>query len=365
MFRPVRAPRSSSAVRGYPFQVRCECPRYSQTKVELRLSKALQYGSNLYVVGNTEALGAWNTSRAQPLTWSEGDVWQGVVEICKGDQIEYKYLIRSKDGLQEEWQPGVNQVLCVEDAIEMLTVHDVWDFSTDGRELVCQPESVEGGVETHTVHSQDKSLPKSKASSGEPLHAGRSISAVHVELQLCWKVPFGCGLCVVGSAEQLGAWEASAGREMQWSDGDVWTASFEATTGDVVEYKYIVVGRSGAAQQIEWQQGPNQELCLEAGARGVAVADSWKRDRPREVDVAWEAATVVAEGAAGSSSPGAPKGGRDGGGAVEQQLPPLPEVLAPSGRLTTAMSVMELKDELRGLGLDSRGRKPELVRRLV
>ena len=35
-------------------------------------------------------------------------------------------------------------------------------------------------------------------------------------------VPFGSSVAVVGSSAKLGAWDAAAGLELQWRDGDVW-----------------------------------------------------------------------------------------------------------------------------------------------
>ena len=49
-----------------------------------------------------------------------------------------------------------------------------------------------------------------------------SNAAVTTRFSVKRSVPFGSSVAVVGSSAKLGAWDAAAGLELQWRDGDVW-----------------------------------------------------------------------------------------------------------------------------------------------
>jgi hypothetical protein len=44
----------------------------------------LHFGHEICVVGGAKEFGAWNPGKAFALTWSEGDVWKGDVELTVG-----------------------------------------------------------------------------------------------------------------------------------------------------------------------------------------------------------------------------------------------------------------------------------------
>ena len=45
-----------------------------------------------------------------------------------------------------------------------------------------------------------------------------------VRFNLPYRCNFGQHLCVVGSGEVLGQWDLAQAVQMEWSEGDVWTA---------------------------------------------------------------------------------------------------------------------------------------------
>ena len=48
------------------------------------------------------------------LAWSEGDMWNVVVELPAGSVVEYKYVVLDKGGMHAiAWQRGNNSVLAV------------------------------------------------------------------------------------------------------------------------------------------------------------------------------------------------------------------------------------------------------------
>ena len=53
-------------------------------KVDFKVPLHLAFGRQLTIVGDCVPLGTWDPSSAVALTWTEGDIWQGSVEIPTG-----------------------------------------------------------------------------------------------------------------------------------------------------------------------------------------------------------------------------------------------------------------------------------------
>jgi alpha-amylase len=54
------------------------------------------WGQNVFIVGNTAALGNWNPASAVALSSTGYPVWSGTVNLPAGTSVEYKYI--KKDG---------------------------------------------------------------------------------------------------------------------------------------------------------------------------------------------------------------------------------------------------------------------------
>ncbi len=72
-----------------------------------RCNYVTQPGQRLYVVGDLDELGAWNPARALPLAYG-GAHWEAPVDVCKDQQIRYKYLVEDATG--RHWEVGNDHV---------------------------------------------------------------------------------------------------------------------------------------------------------------------------------------------------------------------------------------------------------------
>lgn len=72
-----------------------------------------------------------------------------------------------------------------------------------------------------------------------------------------------------------GAWQLSEALQLQWSEGDQWTAVAELPAGRILEYKYVLVDSSNS-QGLSWQQGNNSVLALRQDDREVCVSLLWQ-----------------------------------------------------------------------------------------
>lgn len=101
--------------------------------VTFRIKYKCKFGQELCIVGDDEALGAWNMQNAIPLKWSDGNIWVGCVELIERQKVQYKYVVRNGDMSIERWQEGNNVVLEVPDLEHQdgeeacrLEVQDFW-----------------------------------------------------------------------------------------------------------------------------------------------------------------------------------------------------------------------------------------------
>jgi alpha-amylase len=65
------------------------------------------WGQNVFVVGNTPALGNWDPANAVALSSATYPTWQATVSLPAGTAVQYKYL--KKDGAQVIWESDPNR----------------------------------------------------------------------------------------------------------------------------------------------------------------------------------------------------------------------------------------------------------------
>ncbi len=121
--------------------------------IKFAVSKVVEFGSRLLIVGSTDNLGQWDASQAVALEWNDGHVWQGEIDVPLSDllnataddpddpddpdasgvvrnqtALEYKYVIQSKDG-GLHWMEGENlHIPAIEYGTTALVVQDSWGF---------------------------------------------------------------------------------------------------------------------------------------------------------------------------------------------------------------------------------------------
>lgn len=77
----------------------------------------VEFGQELRVVGGDSALGAWDTTKAVPLRWTEGDTWVGTTELAsetEETQVDFKF-IKMCGGELVAWEDGDDRSVAVAD----------------------------------------------------------------------------------------------------------------------------------------------------------------------------------------------------------------------------------------------------------
>ncbi|KAL6764956.1 hypothetical protein V8C86DRAFT_3128498 [Haematococcus lacustris] len=107
---------------------------------------------------------------------------------------------------------------------------------------------------------------------------------IKVTLRLAHQAPDGCGVGVVGGAQELGSWNAEQAMELGPGPGaGMWRAVFYLPPdSDRLEYKYVLLGEEGAegAGSRPGPPDPNRSLDLpgpSAPGASVTVTERWPR----------------------------------------------------------------------------------------
>lgn len=82
------------------------------------------FGQNIYVVGDTAALGGWNPGGALLLSSASYPVWRLDVTMPAGTAFPYKY-IRKDAGGNVTWESGANRTATVP-AGGKAVLNDTW-----------------------------------------------------------------------------------------------------------------------------------------------------------------------------------------------------------------------------------------------
>ncbi|KAG2423257.1 hypothetical protein HYH02_015358 [Chlamydomonas schloesseri] len=112
--------------------------RASSVNVTFKIHRHVEYGQSLLIIGSGPELGAWDSTKAVPLEWGEGDNWTAKLTLPVGASAEYKYIIKRKDAL--DWSPGQNKQVTLP-AAAAVEVSDSWEHSTSSLAVTTPAET--------------------------------------------------------------------------------------------------------------------------------------------------------------------------------------------------------------------------------
>ncbi|KAI3340287.1 family 15 glycosyl hydrolase [Ustulina deusta] len=88
------------------------CPQVTAVAVSFTVRKVTTYGQTVKIVGNTDQLGNWDTSKAVALSASQytssNPIWAGTVALSPGLAIQYKYIVVNTDN-SVVWEADPNR----------------------------------------------------------------------------------------------------------------------------------------------------------------------------------------------------------------------------------------------------------------
>ncbi|KAK7382415.1 hypothetical protein VNO80_01266 [Phaseolus coccineus] len=94
--------------------------------VTFELQKNCDFGEQFLLVGGDPMFGSWDPLEALPMTWSEGHVWTVEKDIPVGKSIQYKFILKGKEG-DIFWQPGPDRFVRIWETVKRITVCEDWE----------------------------------------------------------------------------------------------------------------------------------------------------------------------------------------------------------------------------------------------
>ncbi|KAM0720925.1 hypothetical protein Q7P37_003210 [Cladosporium fusiforme] len=89
----------------------CQTPTFTTLMFNVR--RPTVYGQRVFLSGSVPQLGAWDTSKALPLSagkyTEKQPVWYTFVRLPAGSTVEYKYVLKNADGSTIVWELGPNR----------------------------------------------------------------------------------------------------------------------------------------------------------------------------------------------------------------------------------------------------------------
>jgi hypothetical protein len=222
------------------------------------VDKTTQNGQTVNVVGSNAKLGSWNPTDSIALSdelyMKPYPMWYAEFEVPFDSQ--YKYILTSPDGATT-WESTPNRNIdgdaCRANGGKF-AVQDTWEN-----------ESISTTIASHPTTT----------SSAKP-----TATACRVTFIVKRATEFGESIHLVGSASQLGAWDAATAVALDASDytndNPVWSTTLTLPLNSA-QYKYILA--SGGTNT--WEADPNHDFDAEACASNggsLTVRDSWQFD---------------------------------------------------------------------------------------
>jgi hypothetical protein len=94
--------------------------------LEFTIHYMASFGDNLYITGNSPALGNWNPTEGLQLQWTNDNIWTGSAEV-DSPELEYKYVCVG--ATETRWEGGPNHAISEhksELSSEVSLVRDLW-----------------------------------------------------------------------------------------------------------------------------------------------------------------------------------------------------------------------------------------------
>ncbi|WP_449065938.1 carbohydrate-binding module family 20 domain-containing protein [Planomonospora algeriensis] len=196
------------------------------TTVGFTAEAATHLGQNVFIVGSTPELGAWNPARAVPLSSADYPRWRVAVALPGDTTVRYKYIKKSPSGAVI-WESTPDRTFTTP-AAGTATRADVWNQGAPGQ--VAASFNVEAGT------------------------------------------AFGQDVFVVGNLPELGGWDPAKALKLSSHDYPVWREALLLPPNTAVSFKYIKKNSDGS---VIWESDPDRTFTTPP--TGTASRnDSWQ-----------------------------------------------------------------------------------------
>ena len=205
---------------------------------------ATKWGENLYICGNTAALGNNRELHAIAMECNDGHTWRAYVELdpesC--DKLIYSYLVRRDDGtVRHEW--GKGHQLYPGNGDTPIHIYDSW-IDTPADKSMHSSAFVECIFKHEAVPVEDRCPTK---------------DSILIQIDAP-AIPADMTLAVSGSSDALGRWNHDRVVRLNPYGNGVWGIRIPLSTDEKsFEYKFLVID-SATSGIIAWEPGENRRF---------------------------------------------------------------------------------------------------------
>lgn len=208
-------------------------------RIVFKLHFHSHWGEQVFLTGDNEAFGRWQTEKALPLRYTDEGTWTAETTINESGTIAYKYFINNDKDNSIRWEDKIIRKVAIDS--ETVIYDDIEHHASESGIIYSK-------VFTNAIFRPKKTKKRSKADARLTLQF-----RLH-ETQTA----DGFGFGIIGDKEALGLWHKPI--LLSNSAYPTWTADFNPDElGDEIQYKYVIINLN-TNEIAEWEEGENHIL---------------------------------------------------------------------------------------------------------
>ena len=201
-------------------------------KIVFKTNYQTRWGQRLLISGSLDELGNWNTQNAVSMNARHGGNWEVEIEVSntKKNEFDYKYFVLDENSGGIVWEWGGNRSLETPAKIfDRIEIIDNWKSATDADNALFT------AAFTNTIFRRTASK---LAKSPKPKENGL-LYRFKIEVP---RIAASHKVCILGSDEALGAWDASKAVVLESENFPLWQADVVLANPDrPIYYKYGIL----------------------------------------------------------------------------------------------------------------------------
>ncbi|MEW2301929.1 carbohydrate-binding module family 20 domain-containing protein [Streptomyces sp. NPDC006655] len=182
-------------------------------------------GTDVYVVGSIDALGAWDTSKAVRLSSAGYPIWSGAVNVPINTSFTYKYIKKDSSG-NVIWESNANRAAAT--TTSAVSLDNSWNVA--------------------------------------------NTDATDVTFNEYATTDYGTNVYVVGSLASLGSWNTGGAIPLSSETYPTWRKLVIVPKSTTFTYKFLKKDSSGT---VTWESGTNRSYTTGTSS-GYTTSDTWK-----------------------------------------------------------------------------------------
>lgn len=210
-----------------------------------------RFGQHMLLVGSCPELGAWTVGHRMAYYTDDAGKWIYEMKLAADTvkKFSYKYLLT--EGLNAHWEDGPNREFDLQQELSgAIEIRDTWRASRD-------PNGKPDVVPTLRLR-------------GLNLKVQEGVSIVF-RVQINQVVPVTAEVRLVGSVDELGAWDPAKGRSMDLVDGSFRCVVFLSDAKIPFQYKFVLRDDRG---NCKWEVGDNRTYRAYQGGSLIAISST-------------------------------------------------------------------------------------------